>query len=124
MNLPVWLPTGVRCPMMATILVALQFGHFGDVSDPEWERVETAAGKREITPAEFVRNAALAATENESVTFPPGIVAQIERIYRGVYLLATLKRDEMLEDGRQEELDRITNAARESQDSITENASE
>ena len=88
-----------------------------------WEQVETAAGRRGITTAEFVRNAALAAAGSESGTFPPGIAAQIERIYRGVYLLATLRRDELIRDGRLEELDRVTEAARESQDSITENAS-
>ena len=93
-------------------------------SDSEWERVETAAARRGITPAEFVRNAALADTESESGTFPPEISAQIERIYRGVYLLATLRREEIIREGRREELDRVTKAARESQDSITENASE
>ena len=92
-------------------------------SDPEWERVETAAGKREITPAEFVRNAALAATESELGTFPPEISAQIERIYRGVYLLATLRREEIIREGRLEELDRITKSARESQVSIIGNDS-
>ena len=73
-------------------------------SDPEWEQVATAASRRRITPTEFVRNAVLAIVESESGTFPPEITAQIERIYRGVYLLATLKRDEMLRDGRWEEL--------------------
>ena len=92
-------------------------------SGPEWERIEFVAGRRGITTAEFVRNAALAAAESESVTFPLEITAQIERIYRGVYLLATLKRDELIRDGRLEEFDRVTEAARESQDSITENAS-
>ena len=93
-------------------------------SDPEWERVEIAARRRGATAAEFIRNAALAATENESGTFPPGIAAQIERIYRGVYLLATLKRGEMLRDGKQEEFERIRKDARDSQDSIMKNASE
>lgn len=73
-------------------------------SDPEWKQVATAASRRRITPTEFVRNAVLAIVESESGTFPPEITAQIERIYRGVYLLATLKRDEMLRDGRWEEL--------------------
>ena len=93
-------------------------------SDPEWERVEIAARRRGATAAEFIRNAALVAAGSESGRFPPDISAQIERIYRGVYFLATLKRDEMLREGHQAELDRTMNAARESQDSITENASE
>lgn len=93
-------------------------------SDSEWERVEIAARRRGATAAEFIRNATLVATESESGTFPPEITAQIERIYRGVYLLATLKRDEMNRDGRREELERVRHAARESQDSIMKNASE
>ena len=93
-------------------------------SDSEWERVETVAGRHGITPTEFIRNAALAATENESGTIPPEMTAQIERVYRGVYLLATLKRDEMNRDGRQQELERIRQDARKSQDSIMKNVTE
>ena len=93
-------------------------------SDPEWERVEIAARRRGATAAEFIRNAALVATESESGTFPPEISAQIERIYRGVYLLATLKRDELAREGCQDDLDRIMKDTRESQDSIIENAAE
>ena len=93
-------------------------------SDPEWERVEIAARRRRATAAEFVRNAALAATESESETIPLEIAAQIERIYRGVYLLASLKRDEILREGRQEEIERTMKDARESQNSIMNNAFE
>ena len=91
-------------------------------SDSEWERVEIAARRSGATAAEFIRNAALATTESGSESYPPEISAQIERIYRGVYLLATLKRDEMLHEGRQEELDRITKSARESQVSLLNDA--
>lgn len=49
-------------------------------SDPEWERVETAAKRRGITPAQFVRDAVLAATESQVGSFPPEITAQIESI--------------------------------------------
>ena len=97
-------------------------------SDPEWERVEIAARRRGATAAEFIRNAALAlAGEETSVDSGPissGIPAMIERIYRGVYLLSTLKRDELVREGRKDDLDRIMKDARESQDSIVENASE
>ena len=47
---------------------------------------------------------------NPSEDFPASLVeiaAQVERVYNGVYLLATLKRDEMLRERRQEELDKI-----------------
>lgn len=97
-------------------------------SDPEWERVEIAAKRCGATAAEFIRNAALALAGEEtgvdSGPMPSGIAAQIERIYRGVYLLSTLKRDELLRDGRKNELDRVMKDARESQNSIAENTSE
>ena len=88
-------------------------------SDPEWERVEIAARRSGATAAEFIRNAALTLAREEtgvdSGPIPSGIAAQIDRIYRGVYLLSTLKRDELLRDGRKNELDRVMKDARESQ---------
>ena len=60
-----------------------------------------------MTAAVFVRHAATSLAEGKITAglpaLPAGIVAQIERMYRGVYLLATLKRDEMIGEGRQEE---------------------
>ena len=97
-------------------------------SDSEWGCIEQEAAERGMTAAELVRHAAVSIAKGKrpaiSLPFPPEISAQIERIYRGVYLLSTLKRDEMLHEGRLEELDRITKSARESQDSIMGKASE
>ena len=88
-------------------------------SDPEWERVEIAARKHGATAAEFIRNAALALAGEEngvdSGPIPSGTSALIERIYRGVYLLSTLKRDELVREGRKNELDRVMKDARDSQ---------
>ncbi len=60
-----------------------------------------------MTAAEFVRDAAESLALGELVSrsdpIPPDTVAQIERIYRGVYLLATLKHDEMIGEGRQDD---------------------
>ncbi|MCY4137540.1 MAG: hypothetical protein OXF56_04665 [Rhodobacteraceae bacterium] len=96
-------------------------------SDDEWTGIEKAAEAREMTAAELIRHAAMSlATGNlgpSSPPFPPETVAQIERIYRGVYLLATLKRDEMIREGRQDEFDRIGQDARDSQISIQQAAS-
>ena len=96
-------------------------------SDPEWERVEIAARSHGATAAEFIRNAALALageeTDVDSGPKPSGIAAQIERIYRGVYLLATLKRDELLRDGRKNELDRVMKDARDSQAALLDDTS-
>ena len=97
-------------------------------SDSEWTCIEEEATERGMTAAELVRHAAVSMANGKrtanSLPFPPEIAAQIERIYRGVYFLSTLKRDEMLREGRQKEIDWTMKDARESQDSIVENASE
>ena len=88
-------------------------------SDSEWATVEQAAKDRGMTAAELVRHAAMSLAEGrhatDTTTLAPGIIAQIERIYRGVYLLSTLKRDEMLREGQKEELDRVMKDAHNSQ---------
>ena len=95
-------------------------------SNSEWEKVEQAARERGTTAAVFVRHAATSLAEGKTTAdlpaLPAEIVAQIERMYRGVYLLATLKRDEMIKEGRQEELDRIRKDARDSQDAILDDS--
>ena len=96
-------------------------------SDSEWDEVKTAAAENKIPAAEFVRGAALDLARNrnvaDSAAMPPGIVALIERIYRSTYIVATLKRDEMLREGREDELDEMIKLARETQATILEDAS-
>ena len=96
-------------------------------SDSEWAKVEQTAKERGMTAAVLVRHAAMSLAEGrlatDSTTLAPGIAAQIERIYRGVYLLSTLKRDEMVGQGREDELDRIMGGARDSQAAILSDTS-
>ena len=96
-------------------------------SDSEWDEVKKAAAEHKIPAAEFVRDAALGLARNrnvaDSAAMPPGIVALIERIYRSTYIVATLKRDEMLREGRGDELDEMIKLARETQATILEDAS-
>ena len=91
-------------------------------SNSEWTGIEKEAKARGMTAAELVRHAAVSLAEGKiaptSESFPSEIGAQIERIYRGVYLLATLQRDEMIRGDRQEEFEKIAEAAREAQASI------
>ena len=84
-------------------------------SDREWERVETAAKRRGIAAAEFARTAVLDAADGKSAALPNEIAEMIQRIYRSTYIVSTLKRDEMLREGRGDELDKMIKAARESQ---------
>ena len=85
--------------------------------DPEWQRIEAFAETRGLAAAEFVRFAALAAVGDESGE--PGdsgrfdrLAPLIERTFRYGYMIATKMRDEMLEAGRDEELDALVDAAR------------
>ena len=96
-------------------------------SHSEWVGIETDAKKRGMTAAELVRHAAVSFTAGKLMpnieALATEIAAQVERIYRGVYLLATLQRDELIREGRQEELERIVEGAKESQASIHKEAS-
>ena len=87
-------------------------------SDPEWQKIEEAASRRANSPAEFVRNAALRTAADTGTgdphTLSPAAIEVIESIYRGVYFLATLKRDELMRQGRQEDIDGMLEAARKS----------
>ena len=97
-------------------------------SDLEWAGIEKEANARGMTAAELVRHAAVELSAGKlappAQPFPPEIAAQIERIYRGVYLLSTRKRDEMIRAGRHDELQGVTGDARASQDAIRKEASE
>ena len=96
-------------------------------SDCEWTSIERAAKARGMNAAELVRHAAVNFAAGNliagSQAFPPEIAAQIERIYRGVYLLSTLKRDEMVREGQQDMLDKINAGAQESQSSLIQEVS-
>ena len=97
-------------------------------SDSEWAGIEKEARARGMTAAELVRHAAVSVAAGKHATdspaFPPEIAAQIQRIYRGVYLLSVLKRDEMIRDGRQEEYVRIRKGSQDSQAVILNKVSE
>lgn len=86
-------------------------------SDSEWRLVEQAASWHGIPAGEFVRSGALAAAEGTSPDSPEGNLsvghaALIEAIYRAVYLLATINREQLIEAGRQEDIDGIIAEAR------------
>ena len=92
-------------------------------ADLEWELVERAAANRGIPAAEYVRNAAMDAAEGRTAALDAEMVETIRRIYRSTYIVATLKRDEMLREGREDEIDQVVEAARNSQVSLAEASS-
>ena len=86
-------------------------------SDSEWQLVEDAALRRGIPASQLVRTVMLAAVEERlanpaGAALTPGHLALIEAIYRAVYVLATINREEMLDTERGKELDEIVAAAR------------
>ena len=95
-------------------------------ADAEWKTVEKAASKSDVSAGEFVRDAALAVAEgdvgSDQGVLPPGLASLMESTYRDVFLLATLKREEMFRDGRHEELDRMLEDARKSQSELFSDA--
>ena len=89
-------------------------------SEPEWKQVERAAAARGIAAAEFVRAAAMDAAEGKIAALDAEMVETIRRIYRSTYIVATLKRDELLRDGRGDEIEKTVEAARNSQATLVE----
>ncbi|MCY4559522.1 MAG: hypothetical protein OXF79_24765 [Chloroflexi bacterium] len=92
-------------------------------SDREWEQVSQAAARHDIaSPAEFVRNAAMTMAKDDSLmtrsTLSPGLVQLIEHTFRGVLFLSTLKRDELIRQGREDDVESVLQAGREAQSEL------
>ena len=109
-------PTGNRSPR------TIRF------TDAEWAKVQRAAAVANISPATFARNAVLNAlvepTEASDGALPPGMLELVKRTYRSAYILSTLKRDDMIREGRQEQLERTVQAARDAEAHVLGDASE
>ena len=87
-------------------------------SDSEWSLVERAAARQGIPAGELVRSGALALAEDRlgeaaPATLSAGHAALIEEIYRFAYVMATLRRNELLDARRDDELDDLVEQARE-----------
>ncbi len=97
-------------------------------TDAEWAKVQRAAAAVNISTATFARNAVLNAlvepTETSDGALPPGLLELVKRTYRSAYILSTLKRDDMIREGRQEQLERTVQAARDAEAHVLGDASE
>ena len=82
----------------------------------EWDAVVEAAEKAGITPGSFVRKAAARAAADDLYLYGGGLTPQlaelIERIFRGVHLLAYLKHEELAGSDRGVLFDRAAEDAR------------
>ena len=86
-------------------------------SDSEWKLIEKAAARRGVPTGELVRSSAIAAAEDRDQEAPPvtlskGHAALIEEIYRFGYILATIKREELLDENRRSDLNALVTEAR------------
>ena len=91
-------------------------------SDSEWEEVKTAAETHAVPAAEFVREKILDFARNpdrdDFTAVPPSLAPLIERMFRYTWMLATLKRDELIGEGRGEEIEKLIQEARALQESL------
>ena len=78
-----------------------------------------------MNAAEFARHAALGVASGrfgaEQGVLPPQFAEMIERIFRSTHILVTLKRDELVREGRAEEIEELVKSTRELQESLLEN---
>ena len=81
--------------------------------DPEWVRIEAFAEERGLTGPEFVRFAALAALAGGPASNSGDRLAPlIENTFRAAYIMVSKLRYDMLDEGRDEELDALIAGAR------------
>ena len=90
--------------------------------DSEWEEVRNATERNDVPVAEFVRETILriarGCTAADTSTVPADLAPLIGRTFRYTYMLATLKRDELIRDGRGDEMETRVKAARELQHAL------
>ena len=95
-------------------------------SDSEWEEVRRAAMAHDTPPTEFVRETILAFARNQesgiSGAVAPSLAPLIERMFRYTWFLATEKRDAMVHEGREDELDALVADARALHDKLRRGA--
>ena len=91
-------------------------------SESEWEEVRNAALSHDLSAAEFVRERVLALVRgSERAVIPavaPPLAPLIERMFRYTWFLATEKRDAMVREGREVELEKLVAEARAFQESL------
>ena len=97
-------------------------------SESEWNRIKTAATARGISIGGFVRDAALdRASEHSgkrSAPFSPGIEELIKQTFRYAFMLASIKREEFVSDGRNQEIEKAIELAGEAQTELLSGASD
>ena len=73
-------------------------------SDSEWEKVKAAAEPHDVPAAEFVRKRIQDAARGRAGATPPSLTPLIERTFHYAYMPVTHRHDELIRDGRREEM--------------------
>ena len=85
-------------------------------TESEWDAVVEAAEKVGMTPGAFVRKAVAHAAANDLYLYGGGLTPElaelIKRTFRGVHLLAYLKREELDKAGGEKDFRRAVEAAK------------
>ena len=85
-------------------------------SDAEWEKIQERAEESDMMPGEYVRHAALSLRAGGAHAMPaeltPGLVRLIQQTFRAAYFNSTVKHNELLRDGRRDEIDAIIKQGR------------
>ncbi len=88
-------------------------------SNDEWDAVVRAAERNDVTPGAFVREAATRAVAEEldlsEARLTPELIELIKRAFRGIHLLAFLKREELSRDGAEDVFRKAVEAAQAAQ---------
>ena len=93
-----------------------RYPHSIRFSKDEWRSISAAAERNEIMPGAFVRAAAARAAAEEldlnDGRLTPEMIELMKQTFRGVHLLAYLKREELAELGREGDLKAAADDAR------------
>ena len=97
-------------------------------SESEWEEVKRAAAAHDMPAAEFVRERILALARApqsvEAGRVAGSMTPLIERMFHYTWFLATEKRDAMVREGREDELDKLVAEVRAFHESLHGNAAD
>ena len=91
-------------------------------SDTEWEEVRNVALADDLPAAKFARERILTLVRDRGGAGAPAVAPLIERMFRYTWFLATERRDAMIREGREAELERLVGEARAFQESLSRNA--
>ena len=96
-------------------------------SDSEQEEVKAATEIHDVPAAEFVRKTILdvarGCADDSAGAAPASLTPLIERSFRYAYMLVTHKRDELIREGRGQEMEKLAKDAQTLQDQLQGGAS-